>query len=135
MTRVVIIADGGPALERLSGVLARTPGLELLGRMSGRRPVGERLERLDPEVIFIDEPTWSPLPLALIREARHATPAAALIVRAADPTADWLADALMAGATAVLPAVADGPTLGVVIQEVISGRNTTLEVARLSRAA
>jgi len=135
MTRLIIIADGGPALERLSDALSHMDGVALLRHLGGRRPVAPHLQRLAPDLVFIDEPAWSPLPLALIREVRSAAPAAAVIVRAAEPTADWLADALMAGATAVLPAVADGPTLALVVQEVMAGQAMTLAVARFPQAA
>lgn len=135
MTLLAIIADGGPALECLTGALAGTAGIDAVRRISSRGSVYAQIERLDPALVFIDEPAWTPLPLAVIREARSAAPTAAVIVRAADPTADWLADALMAGATAVLPGVVDEATIGRVVIEVMASRDETLEAARLRWAA
>ena len=45
-----------------------------------------------------------------------------MIVRTARPDAGWLADALRAGASAVVPATAGAETLGVVLQEVVAER-------------
>ena len=47
-------------------------------------------------------------------------PSAAIVVRAAEPEAAWLARALQAGADAVLPAVADARTLELVLNEVLA---------------
>jgi DNA-binding NarL/FixJ family response regulator len=120
MTRVIVVADGGPALETVTRALAPLGDVEVVRHLSGRAPVAPLVERLDPDLVFIDELRWSGLTLSLVGKVRRAAPAAAIVVRAADPEADWLARALQAGAAAVLPAVADTATLGLVLHEVIA---------------
>jgi chemotaxis response regulator CheB len=135
MTRSVVIGDAGAACDRLTRALGAIPDVEPVGQLSWRKPARHAIEALQPDLIFVDEPAWSPLPLAVIREARCAAPTAVVIVRAADPTADWLADALVAGATVVLPAVFEEAILGVVVREALEKRDPTQEAVRLGWAA
>ena len=135
MIRAIVISDGGPALDRLEHSLRALDGVELVTRLGWRKPPGPAIHGLQPDLIFIDEPAWSALPLAVVRDARRAAPAAAVVVRAAEPTAGWLADALQAGATAVLPAVADQHTLGLVIHEALETKESKREAVRLRWAA
>ena len=135
MIRTIVISDGGAALDRLERSLRPVDGLEIVRRLGWRRPPGPAISALQPDLIFIDEPAWSALPLAVVRDARSSAPAAAVVVRAADPAVGWLADALQAGATAVLPAVADERTLGLVIHEALETRETKREAVRLRWAA
>ena len=100
-----------------------------------RRPVAQLIAQLAPALTLIQEPAWSPLPDAVIREARHAAPGAALIVRAADATPDWAAEAMNAGATAVLPATVDAGSLPRVVLEIVADHDTASEAIRLRWAA
>ena len=135
MIRSVVIGDGGPASELLTRALGGVPAVELVAELVWRRFSRSAIEDAQPDLIFIDEPSWSPLPLAVIREARCAAPGAVVVVRAADATAQWLADALLAGASAVLPAVVDATTLGIVIQEALDVRQADPEAVGLGWAA
>src|SRR4051794_4561497 len=135
MIRTVLVCNDRAGFERLEGALSQVAGVHIVGRVGWRRPAGRAIEALQPDLIFVDEPHRTPLPLAVIREARIAAPAAALIARAAEPPATWLAEALLAGATVVLPAVADRATLAVVIGEALEIRSTRGEAVRLDWAA
>jgi DNA-binding NarL/FixJ family response regulator len=119
MTRVIVVADGGPTLEALTRTFYRLKGVEIVRHLSGRPPV-ELIERLEPDLIFIDELVCPSACLEAVARARQAAPAAAIVVRAARPEAGWLAEALETGANAVLPAVADARTLELVLEEVLS---------------
>lgn len=119
MTRVIVVADGGPTLEALTRTFYRLKGVEIVRHLSGRPPV-ELIERLAPDLVFIDELVCPTACLEAVTRARQAAPAAAIVVRAARPEAGWLAEALQAGADAVLPAVADTRTLELVLDEVLS---------------
>ena len=107
----------------------------MLGSLSGRRPIAKSIARLRPAVTLLVEPVSSPLPPALIREARTAAPRAVLIVLSADATPGWVADALNAGATAVLPATVDARALGRVVTEILAEHDTAFEALRLGWAA
>ena len=65
---------------------------------------------------------WPRLALQRLDEIRDVLPHARVVVRAARPEAGWLADALRAGASAVVPATAGAETLGVVLNEVVAER-------------
>ena len=121
MTRVIVIADGGPTLEVLTRTLYGLKGVEIVRHLGGRPPAA-LMQRLEPDLVFIDELTSPAACLVAVARARAAAPGAAIVVRAARPEAVWLADALEAGADAVLPAVADVPTLQLVLDEVLDAR-------------
>jgi len=135
MIRAVVIGDAGAALDEVANALEGVAGIAVVGHLNGRRPVIARLTQLAPAVTLIQEPSWSPLPEALIREARIAAPSAALIVRAADATPSWVADAMNAGATAVLPATVGSSSLGRVVLQIVAEHDTALEALRLRWAA
>jgi DNA-binding NarL/FixJ family response regulator len=118
MTRVIVIADGGPTLEVLTRTLNGLKGVEIVRHLGGRPPAA-LMERLQPDLVFIDELTSPEACLEAVARSRTAAPDAAIVVRAARPEASWLADALEAGAHAVLPAVADVTTLQLVLDEVL----------------
>lgn len=126
MTRVIVIADGGPTLEALTRTLDGLKGVEIVRHLGGRPP-SALVQRLQPDLVFIDELTSPEACLLAVARSRAAAPAAAIVVRAARPEAGWLADALEAGADAVLPAVADAPTLELVLGEVLSARPASLQ--------
>jgi DNA-binding NarL/FixJ family response regulator len=121
MTRVIVVADHGPTLESLTRTLYGLRGVDIVRHLSGRPPIG-LVQRLEPDLVFIDELARPEFCLGAVRRARAASPTAAIVVRAARPDAAWLGRALAAGADAVLPAVADGPTLLLVLEEVLETR-------------
>ena len=135
MNRALLIGDPGVTRDEIAEALATTPGIEPLGCLSGRRPVGARIASLRPAITVLLEPVSSALPPALIREARTAAPRAVLIVLAADTTPGWVAEALNAGATTVLPATVDAKALGRVVTEIVAEHDTAYEALRLGWAA
>ena len=135
MNRTVVIGDPGPARDEVTEALAATPGITLLGSLSGRRPIAASIARLRPAITVMLEPVSSPLPPALIREARTAAARAVLIVVAVDATPGWVAEALNAGATTVLPSTVDASALGRVLTEIVAEHDTAYEALRLGWAA
>jgi DNA-binding NarL/FixJ family response regulator len=135
MTRVVLIGDAGPQTEDAARALAGNPDIEVVGRFGVGRPVHERLAALAPDLTVIQEPATTPLPTAVIREARSAVPAGTLIVRAADATPTWVTDAINGGATAVLPSTVDEASLGRVALHIVTEHDAAFEALRLRWAA
>jgi DNA-binding NarL/FixJ family response regulator len=135
MTGAVVIGDPGPLREEIGRALARTPGIRLLASLDGRRPVAATLAPLAPAITVLVEPAHSPLPAALIRDARSAVPGGVVIVRASEATPMWVAEALNAGATTVLPATVDAMALGRVVTEIAAETDTADEALRLGWAA
>ena len=62
-------------------------------------------------------------------------PTGVVIVRAAEATPTWVAEALNAGATTVLPATVDAEALGRVVTEIAAETDTADEALRLGWAA
>lgn len=135
MTRAVLIGDAGPQTEGAAQALAGTPDIEVVARLGVGRPIGARLAQLAPDLTVIQEPATTPLPTAVIREARAAAPAATLIVRAADATPTWVTDAINGGATAVLPSTVDTASLGRVALHIVTEHDAAFEALRLRWAA
>ena len=76
MTRTVLIGDRSPATDAAARALAADPYIELVARLGIGRTVAGRLALLLPDLTIIQEPASAPLPIAVIREARKAVPAA-----------------------------------------------------------
>lgn len=122
MISVALIADSGPALEAMTSSLASVPGVNIVRHCHGHAPIGTGLTRCAPDLILLDEMRWPRLALQRLDEIRDVLPHARVVVRAARPEAGWLAQALQAGASAVVPATAGAETLGVVLNEVVAER-------------
>ena len=132
MIAVALIADSGPALEAMTASLASLPGVNIVRHCHGHARVGAGLKRCEPDLILLDEMGWSRLALQRLDEIRALLPQTRVVVRAARPDAGWLADALRAGASAVVPATAGAETLGVVLKEVVSARGDESQPTRLA---
>jgi DNA-binding NarL/FixJ family response regulator len=135
MKGAIVIGDPGQHREELAQALAATPGIQLLGCLHGRRPIAAALTSLQPAIVLLVEPCSSPVPAAVIREARAATPFGVLVVRAASAAPTWVAEALNAGATTVLPATVDAEAIGRVVMEIVTENDTAQEALRLRWAA
>lgn len=120
MTRALIVADSGPAMAELTQALRRIPEVEIVRYASGRNSITLIARASAPDLVLIDEMGWRDDALARLAEARREAPGAAIVVLAAEPDAGWLADALRAGAAAVLPGAHDAATLELVLREVLA---------------
>lgn len=105
------------AMTRSVSTLSR---VNIVRHCHGRAPIGRALARFAPDLVLVDEMHWPRLALQRVEEIRGTLPNARIVVRAERPDAGWLADALRAGASAVVPATAGPETLGLVLAEVVS---------------
>ena len=121
MTRTVVIANDGQTMASLTKALVRLDGVQVVRHLSGRVAVESLVRKAAPALVVLGEMRWPALAMARIAEVRHAAPAAALLVSYSDPEADWLAEALRCGATAVLPDNSDELTFALVIREALAG--------------
>jgi DNA-binding NarL/FixJ family response regulator len=118
MIGVAIIADNGAAMRRLSEILSELPDVHIVRHCSGGAPVAATVAATAPDVVLLDELRWPGMTVQRIAEIR-AMSDAPVIVCAARLDAGWLADALRAGASALVPRAADATTLRTVIGEVV----------------
>ena len=118
MIGVVIVADSGAALQRLSELVSSLPDVDILRHLSGGAPVGATVAAAAPDVVVLDELRWPGMTVRRIAEMSELS-RARVIVCASQLEAGWLADALRAGASAVIPRSADAATLRIVLGEVL----------------
>lgn len=119
MISVALVADSGAAMEAMTQSVSMLARVNIVRHCHGRAPIGRALARFAPDLVLVDEMHWPRLALRRIEEIRETLPQARIVVRAERPEASWLADALRAGASAVVPATAGPETLGVVLAEVV----------------
>ena len=123
MISVALVADSGTAMEEMTRSVSTLSRVNIVRHCHGRAPIGRALARFAPDLVLVDEMHWPRLALQRIEEIRETLPHARIVVRAERPDAGWLADALRAGASAVVPATAGPETLGLVLAEVVSEHN------------
>jgi DNA-binding NarL/FixJ family response regulator len=119
MTRVVVVADSGPVLASLTAAVATVPGAYIVRYGSSAGRLDRLVAPLAPDLVVIGDLLFPEHALARLAEVRRAAPAAKVVVLSSRPEADWLADALRARASAVLPGNLEPKTLGLVLREVL----------------
>ena len=135
MISVALVADSGPAMEAMTQSVATLAHVAIVRHCHGRTPIAPALARCTPDLVLVDEMGWPRLAMQRIEEIRATLPHARIVIRAERPEASWLADALRAGASAVVPATAGPETLGLVLAEVVSERELTVHANPAALAA
>jgi DNA-binding NarL/FixJ family response regulator len=115
---VVIVADTGAAMRRLSEALSELQDVHIVRHCSGGAPVGATVAATAADVVLLDELRWVGMTLRRVAEIAELS-RARIILCASQLEAAWLADALRAGASALVPRSADAATLRTVIGEVV----------------
>jgi DNA-binding NarL/FixJ family response regulator len=126
MTRVVIVADSGPVLAGLTAAVATVPGAYIVRHGSSVGPIDRLVAPLAPDLVVIGDLLFPEHALARLAEVRHAAPDAQVVICSSAPDAGWLADALRAEASAVLPGNLEPHTLGLVLNEVLAERDAVV---------
>jgi DNA-binding NarL/FixJ family response regulator len=129
---VVIVTDNGFAAEAIRRSFKGTSGVRVAGYVDGRRSCGAAVAEAAPDVVIVDEMTWSANAVARIAEIRRAVRGTKIIVLTAQPDADWLGDAVRAGADAAIAKTVQPTTLGLLVREIWAG---TIHHAFASRPA
>lgn len=120
MTSVMIIADSGLEMARLTASVKTLRGAEIVRHASGRASIARQVARHAPSLVVVGEMTPRRLTYERVREARAACPRGTIVVIAATAGARWLAEALRCGATAVLPVEAGPAALEAVLEEALA---------------
>ena len=118
---VVIVTDNGFAAEAIRRSFRGASGVRVAGYVDGRRPCGAAVAEAGADVVIVDEMTWSTNAVARIAEVRRAVPATKIVVLTAETDADWLGDAVRAGADAAIAKTVQPNTLGLLIREIWAG--------------
>jgi len=109
VTRVLVVAESGIERAGLEALLAREPAFSVVGRAArtdGDATLAQQIDELDPDVVVVavasegdDGAPETPVESL----ARLAGDARAALVLLGDGGPEWVADALRAGAAALLP--------------------------------
>jgi DNA-binding NarL/FixJ family response regulator len=118
---VVIVTDNGFAAEAIRRSFRGTSGVRVAGYVDGRRPCGAAVAEAAPDVVIVDEMTWSANAVARISDVRRAVPGCKIIVLTATPDAAWLGDAVRGGADAAIAKTVQPATLGLLVREIWAG--------------
>ncbi len=118
---VVIVTDNGFAAEAIRRSFRGASGVRVAGYVDGRHASGAAVAEARPDVVIVDEMTWSANSVARISEVRRAIPATKIIVLTAESDADWLGDAVRAGADAAITKTVQPTTLGLLVREIWAG--------------
>jgi DNA-binding NarL/FixJ family response regulator len=119
MTSVVVIADSGAEMARLTAHVNAARGMTLVRHANGRASVARIVGDHSPSLVVLGEMSPRRLVLDRLAEIRDTSPSSKVVVVAADSDARWLGVALSAGASAVVPGGPSGNALGTVLQEVL----------------
>ena len=84
---IVIVTDNGFAAEAIRRSFRSTTGVRVAGYVDGRHACGAAIAEARPDVVIVDEMTWSANAVARISEVRRAAPAAKIIALSAEPDA------------------------------------------------
>jgi DNA-binding NarL/FixJ family response regulator len=120
VTRVIIVANSGPALENLTTAVSTVPGAYIVRHLSSDSPLDRLVAPLAPDLVVMGDLVAPDHALARLAEVRRAAPTTKVVILSSKAEAGWLADALRAKASAVLPGNLEPRTLGVVLREVLA---------------
>ena len=118
---IVIVTDNGFAAEAIRRSFRNTSGVQVAGYVDGRRACGAAVAEAQPDVVIVDEMTWSSAAVARIAEIRRAVPTAKIVALTAQPEAAWLGDAIHAGAHASISKTVQPNLIGVLVREIWAG--------------
>jgi DNA-binding NarL/FixJ family response regulator len=106
-------------MARLTSAVHAAQGMTLVRHASGRVPVAGIVADHSPALVVLGEMSPRRLVLERLAEIRAAAPTSKVVVVATEADARWLGMALSAGASAVVPGGPSSKALGTVLQEVL----------------
>jgi len=118
---VLIVTDNGFAAEVIRRSFRNTSGVRVAGFVDGRHACGMAVAEAQPDVVIVDEMTWAATALDRIAEVRSAAPTAKIIALISQPGADWVDDAVRAGAHAAIAKTVQPGTLALLVREIWAG--------------
>ncbi len=118
---IVIVADNGFAAEAIRHSFQNTSGVRVAGYVDGRHACGTAVAGARPDVVIVDEMTWSASALARISEIRAAAPSAKIVALSSQPGAGFVEEAARAGAHAAIAKTVQPGTLALLVREIWAG--------------
>jgi len=118
---VVIVTDNGFAAEAIRRSFRGASGVDVAGYVDGRKNCAAAIAEARPEVVIVDEMTWSSSAVARIAEIRSAAPDAKIVALSSQPGAPWVSEAARAGAHAAVAKTVQPGTLALLVREIWAG--------------
>jgi DNA-binding NarL/FixJ family response regulator len=119
--RLVIVADHSLVVEAIRLALRQTAGFQIVGYIDGRTANPEALAQARPDIVLVDDMNQPAAAVARIGEVHEAVPAAQVLLLTLRMDADWLDDAMDAGANAIICKAVHPVSLGNLVREIASG--------------
>ena len=121
MKRLLIVADHSLVVHGIRLALRQTAGFQVAGFIDGRASIAPALERLDPEIVLMDDMQEPADALARLREVEAIRPEAQIVLLTLRMDDAWLDEAFAAGAHAVVSKTVHPVALGTLLREISQG--------------
>jgi DNA-binding NarL/FixJ family response regulator len=116
----MIVADHSFVVQAIRLALRQTAGFQVVGFFDGRGSVRDALLQLQPDIVLVDDMEETENALARLREVAEIPEAKALLLTMRmEP--EWLDQAFMAGAHAVISKTVHPVSLGTLLREISQG--------------
>jgi DNA-binding NarL/FixJ family response regulator len=121
MKRLVIVADHSFVVEAIRLALRQTAGFQIVGYVNGRSSVERALADARADVIVVDDMDSPTAAVQRIAEAGTVAPDAKVLLLTMRMDAEWIDDAVAAGADAVICKAVHPVSLGSLVREISQG--------------
>ena len=121
VARVVVADDHDLARAGLRGLLSGERGLEVVGEAANGREALEVCRRMRPDLVLMDVRMPDMNGLAVTRAIKHESPATSVILFTMHESADYLVEALKAGAASYLLKGASRVEIVATVRQVLAG--------------
>jgi len=121
VARVVVADDHDLARAGLRGLLSGERGLEVVGEAASGREALELCRRVRPDLVLMDVRMPDMNGLAVTRAIKHESPATSVILFTMYESADYLVEALKAGAAGYLLKGASKVEIVTTVRQVLAG--------------
>jgi len=119
--RLLIVADHSLVIHGIRLALRQTAGFQVAGFVDGRVAISGALERVDPDIVLMDDMQEPEHALARLREIATLKPAAQTVLITLRMDDEWVQEAFDAGAHAVISKSVHPVALGTLLREISQG--------------
>jgi DNA-binding NarL/FixJ family response regulator len=121
MKRLLIVADHSLVIHGIRLALRQTAGFQVAGFVDGRVPITGALDRLEPQVVLMDDMQDPEHALARLREVAARRPDSQTVLLTLRMDQEWLDKAFAAGAQSAVCKTVHPVALGTLLREITQG--------------
>jgi DNA-binding NarL/FixJ family response regulator len=119
--RLLVIADHSLVIHGIRLALRQTAGFQVAGFLDGRSPITDALERVNPDIVLVDDMQRQDDALERLREISATCPQAKSLLLTQRMELEWLDEAFEAGAEAAISKTVHPVALGTMLREIAQG--------------